>query len=605
MKNKSIICFTVGVTGNLHIYRYYYPFSIALCYLYLNMFLRCIFCIFLWLTATGNVVAKDIILTNSEAFYKIKDVRLSKDAVWLDIRLKNNSASNDWYIQVPPPVNEVDLYTERKDGGFNHIKLNDKTLYPNRPVKVNGFILPLSLSKGENRHYYLRIKNNYKLKVPIYAGTLEAIYEEEHFKNIINGFMFGALLALMIYNLYIYIAIKDRSYIYYLGYIFFSIVFLMIWNGYFTHWLPTWSLRILTGSSAAVLIFSILFTNGYLRTAHYAPILFNFRKWLIMAFLVPVAIDLAGFYVFAFQLLQASLCIAIAYWLAAGYFSLKKGFKPAAYYLVALGFLLMSYLFYEGFHSSMSLQMGLCLQALTLSFALAVDLNNLKKETMHLQKAMIAQTAGFSKDLIIGQDNEKENIANELNSCIGQQLVLLKNEMFVLEKRAHGTQQALFNSITKDIGKAIEEVSNVSFSLRPYQMDALGLKCSVERLAKDIETDTETAIHLDIDETGQILDKVTEMNIYRMIQELLNNLIKHASAKHCWINIKNGKDYLTFFYRDNGKGFDPSTISSGLGLSGIRERCTVINASISLASKHGSGTKINIKIPHKITTASL
>lgn len=91
--------------------------------------------------------------------------------------------------------------------------------------------------------------------------------------------------------------------------------------------------------------------------------------------------------------------------------------------------------------------MGLCLQALVLSYALAVKLNDSKKQTMHLQTEMLKQTAGFSKELLIAQENEKESIAAELNNLIGQQLVLLKNEMYGLEKQSFGANAELFETI--------------------------------------------------------------------------------------------------------------------------------------------------------------
>nr|WP_162989024.1 7TM diverse intracellular signaling domain-containing protein [Pedobacter schmidteae] len=542
-------------------------------------------------------MAKEIVLDNTEAFYKLKDARLSKNTLWLSINLKNSSSSDEWYIQVPSPVNEVDLYTAQKGEGFKHLKLNEKILVANRPVKVNGFILPLSLKKGESRQYFLRIKNNYKLKVPIYAGTLEAIYEEEHFKNIVNGFMFGALLALMVYNLYTYIAIRDKSYLYYLSYLFFSIVFLMIWNGYFAQWLPIWSLRLLTGCSAIALAFSIPFSNNYLRIHQYSPTLFKISKWLILLFLVPILIDLSAHTVLAFQLLQGCLAIATGYWLIAGYFSFNKGYQPALYYLVALSSLLISYGFYEGFHSSMSLQMGLCLQALVLSFALAVKLNDLKKQTMRLQSQMLHQTAGFSRQLLIAQENEKESIATELNDRLGQQLVLLKNNIYLLKKQNRGLNPELFSNITQDIGKAIEEVSIVSFSLRPYQMDTLGLKGSITRLAENVTNDTTNTIHLDIDELEQVLDHQSQMNIYRIVQELLNNLIKHAPASTCSISIKVETHQFNLQYQDNGKGFNTSDPSLGLGLSGIRERCKLLKAELTISSIPNTGTKVYIMGP--------
>jgi len=497
------------------------------------MIVRWIVCVLILLASSLNAASKEIVLSNTEAFYKIKDARLNKKALWISITLTNNSSSADWYIQVPPPVSEVDLYIAQKDRRFQHLKLNNQLLYNNRPVKVNGFILPLKLQKGESRRYYLRIKNNYKLKVPIYAGTLEAIYEEEHFKNVVNGFMFGALLSLMIYNLYIYIAIRDKSYLFYLGYLFFSVIFLLIWNGYIQ-----------------------------------GQLLIN-------------------------------LLLAFTFWFLTFYVNLKKGYKSLLFHLAAFACVPLSYLLYEGFHSSMSIQMGLCLQSLVLSFALAVKLNNSKKQTMRLQTEMLEQTAGFSKELLIAQENEKESITTELNNRIGQQLVQLKNEVYMLEKQSQGANPDLFYSITQDIGKAIEEVSNVSFSLRPYQMDTLGLKRSLERLAEEMSTDATTNIHLGIDDSDHLLDKEAQMNLYRIVQELISNLIKHAEATHCSIRIKSYAKHLKLNYQDNGKGYYTKNSTSGLGLSGIRERCKLLQAELKISSKLSEGTKVSIKIPTK------
>ncbi|ATP57154.1 hypothetical protein CPT03_12075 [Pedobacter ginsengisoli] len=497
------------------------------------MIVRWIICILILLASGLKAAPKRIVLRNTEAFYKIKAARLNQNALWISVTLTNNSSSNDWYIQVPPPVSEVDLYRKLKDGGFQHLRLNSKTPYTNRPVKVNGFILPLKLQKGESRHYYLRIKNTYKLKIPVYAGTLEAIYEEEHFKNVVNGFMFGALLALMIYNLYIYIAIRDKSYLFYLGYLFFSVIFLLIWNGY-----------------------------------------------------------IQG------QLLNI-LLLALAIWLLTVYVNSKKGYKSLLFHLAAFACVPLSYILYEGFHSSMSIQMGLCLQSLVLSFSLAVKLNDSKKQTMRLQTEMLEQTAGFSKELLIAQENEKESIATELSSRIGQQLVQLKNEIYILEKQSNGGNPDLFYSITQDIGKAIEEVSNVSFSLTPYQMNTLGLKRSLERLAEDMSTNASTKIDLNIDDLDHLLDKEAQMNLYRIVQELLSNLIKHAGATFCSIRIKSAAKHLQLNYQDNGKGYHTQNPSTGLGLSGIRERCKLLHAEIKISSKLSEGTKVSIKIPIK------
>lgn len=218
---------------------------------------------------------------------------------------------------------------------------------------------------------------------------------------------------------------------------------------------------------------------------------------------------------------------------------------------------------------------------------------------MRLQTEMLEQTAGFSKELLIAQENEKESITTELNNRIGQQLVQLKNEVYMLEKQSQGANPDLFYSITQDIGKAIEEVSNVSFSLRPYQMDTLGLKRSLERLAEEMSTDATTNIHLGIDDSDHLLDKEAQMNLYRIVQELISNLIKHAEATHCSIRIKSYAKHLKLNYQDNGKGYYTKNSTSGLGLSGIRERCKLLQAELKISSKLSEGTKVSIKIPTK------
>ena len=219
---------------------------------------------------------------------------------------------------------------------------------------------------------------------------------------------------------------------------------------------------------------------------------------------------------------------------------------------------------------------------------------------MRLQTQMLQQTAGFSKELLIVQENEKESMAAELNNHIGQQLVLLKNEMHGLVKQSLGSNAELFDSLNRDIGKAIQEVSNVSFSLRPYQMETLGLKRSLERLADEMSHGSSTTIHINVLEIGQQLSSEAQMNLYRIVQELLSNLIKHACATICSINFKIAANHISLQYQDNGKGYDTSHPSSGLGLYGIRERCKLLEAELKISSKRNRGTKVYITIPTQI-----
>ena len=561
------------------------------------MFLRFICCVLLGLFSIQHVAAKEIVVTNMEALYKTSLRAYNGSFYQVDLRIQNQSGSDDWYIHIPPPIEAIRLFAKDKAGRLSLVKMDENIAHIDKKVKINGFMYPLSLHRGEKKTYYLYVKSSYQLAVPLYIGTMEAIYETDHFRNVINGFMLGMLVALMIYNLYIYIVVRDRTVLYYLGYVICSLIFLLTWNAYFTHTLPSWRLRLLSASATLILIFSVLFANKYLYLARSAPGLFSIRKWIYAIFVIPFLVDIIGFTSLAFQLLCSTLAIAAAYWLVAGFCSLRHKVTVAAIYLIGVVPLLYCYAFYEGFHSSMNIQLGLCLQALVLIFAQAVQLNTLKKESVRLQKAMIDQAAGFSKRLITGQEHEKENLAKELNTSIGQQLVLLKNEVFVLQESSSVQQQGLFNAMTQDIGKAIEEVGQVSSSLHPYRLSTLGLKSSIVHMVEEVNASSDTVISLHIDELDELLPHDSAINLYRVIQELLNNLIKHAQASQCSIRLKHNKDQLIFYYQDDGKGFDYKAVFIGLGLLGIRERCALLNAKTTLTSLPNQGTKILIKIP--------
>ncbi|WP_293901837.1 7TM diverse intracellular signaling domain-containing protein [Sphingobacterium sp. UBA5670] len=545
----------------------------------------------------NGVNAKELVVTNTEALYKTSLRKKSASSFHLDIDIKNQSGADDWYIHIPPPIEAVSLYIKDNEGHLSEISMDESTLHAEKNVRINGFMHPMDLRNDEKKNYLLRIKSSYQFAIPIYIGTMEAIYEEDHFRNIVNGFMFGILAALMIYNLYLFIAIKDSSHLYYLGYVVCSIIFLMTWNEYFTYEMPSWRLRLLSTSSIFILWFSILFANQYLQLAQCAPGLYNLRKWIYPLIVLPFIVDLIGVHAIAFYLLCCVLAIVAAYWFVAGIYSFRRKTKSAVYYLIGVILLLWSYIFYEGFHTSMNIQMGICLQAIVLTFYQATRFNSLKKESIQLKKALMDQTVNFSKRIIIAQEHEKKTIAKELNTSIGQQLVLLKNEIFVLKKRSTDKDSTVFNGITQDIGKAIEEVGLVSSSLHPYQLETLGFKRSILFIVEEVNASSEVNIRVAIDDLDQQLNRETQINLYRIIQELLNNLIKHAHASQCTICIKRTKGNLVFYYHDNGRGFDDQVVSMGLGLVSVHERCMLLRGKANLRSRPTYGTKLLIKIP--------
>lgn len=209
-----------------------------------------------------------------------------------------------------------------------------------------------------------------------------------------------------------------------------------------------------------------------------------------------------------------------------------------------------------------------------------------------------------STALIEGQEEERKRLARELHDGIGQMLTGLKLDSeqlkslpFVNEK-----QRKSFEEHQKLIDETIEATRTVSFNLMPSVLTDFGLSSAIrlllERTAKGAEF---KASFNDLTENITIPNKI-ENNLYRITQETLNNIMKHAKARQVSITLSNEKSkYITLSVIDDGKGFDMKKTKKsrvgGNGLGNLQTRVRLLNGTIKIESEVGKGTSIFVKIP--------
>ncbi len=209
-----------------------------------------------------------------------------------------------------------------------------------------------------------------------------------------------------------------------------------------------------------------------------------------------------------------------------------------------------------------------------------------------------------STALIEGQEEERKRLARELHDGIGQMLTGLKLDSeklkslhFVNEK-----QRKSFEEHQQLIDDTIEATRTVSFNLMPSVLIDFGLSSAIklllERTAKGAEFKTSFN---DLTKNIKIPNKV-ENNLYRITQETLNNIIKHAKAKKVSITLYNEKGkFISLVVIDDGKGFDmkknKKNSVGGNGLSNLQTRVRLLNGTIKIESELGKGTSITVKIP--------
>jgi len=213
-------------------------------------------------------------------------------------------------------------------------------------------------------------------------------------------------------------------------------------------------------------------------------------------------------------------------------------------------------------------------------------------------KRSAVELRALAHRLLQVQEEERRNIARELHDEIGQQMTLLK---LLLEK----TKRALGNGVPLDLDEAqqmtktlTEQVRSMSLRLRPGVLDDLGLLPALEAQVQDFAD--KTGIRLSFEHSGidERLTQDVRTCAYRVIQEALTNVVRHAKADHVQVLINAGKKSLAITIHDNGVGFNPANISkNSSGLRGARERVSLLGGTFNLESVPGNGTKITVNLP--------
>lgn len=210
----------------------------------------------------------------------------------------------------------------------------------------------------------------------------------------------------------------------------------------------------------------------------------------------------------------------------------------------------------------------------------------------------------FSQLLIDSQEKERKRIAAELHDSVGQNLLIIKNRALLGLETCPDDQPTTkeLQTISSISSQTIDEVREISYNLRPYQLDRLGLTKAIQSLINRIKESFNLKFIADITSIDNLLPKDSEIIIYRVIQEGLNNVVKHSNATEVKVTIKKNTSQISIIIEDNGRGFDVnSTLMSqeGFGLKGITERIRILDGTLSINSSPEKVTTLSISIPFK------
>lgn len=221
-----------------------------------------------------------------------------------------------------------------------------------------------------------------------------------------------------------------------------------------------------------------------------------------------------------------------------------------------------------------------------------------------LQEAKRKQDFGLK--IIEAQEQERKKLSREIHDGPAQMLanVMMRSDLIERVQRERGPDEALveIRSLKVMVRNALYEVRRIIYDLRPMALDDLGLVPTLRKYLQTTE-DYNTGVHLNFVNLGQVkrLPSDMEVALFRLVQEAVQNSLKHAEPKQVQVKLSISKEMVTVVVKDDGKGFDSSIQKEGsFGLVGMRERVELLEGEMTIDSQPGAGTLVFIQIPYHL-----
>lgn len=227
------------------------------------------------------------------------------------------------------------------------------------------------------------------------------------------------------------------------------------------------------------------------------------------------------------------------------------------------------------------------------------DITERSRESQELERSR-RELRRLSANQVDAREEERRRIARELHDELGQRLTALKMELAALATQSPlGGSRERIASMLEMVDETVASVRRIATDLRPLMLDDLGLNAAIEWLANGWARRMGIAVQLHLGEADPPLGEAASIALYRMVQEALTNVARHARATEVQIEIRHEAGELVLTVQDNGTGFaEPSMYREGShGLMGMRERAYMLGGQFEIGTSSGGGGHITVRLP--------
>ena len=619
-----------------------------------------------FIDSSNNVTFDQILRPELQRSFRTSTGNLTfgylKSPIWLELQTRTNSLHTTWYLEIPAPFLEyVDFYQRDSLNNWRHSVSGYYRRHSEREVSHTGHVLPIKFEENSISTVYIRIGGTSPKTFPLYAIEEDKFIAKTRMEDLGYGIFFGILIVMFFYNLFIYLTLRQRNYLYYCCTIVCTFLLLSSISGYGGKflWPETPTLNYYYGklSLEVLIIFLTIFTIRFLELRTYSRLLYYLLMAMIPLSVIAFVMVMTQLFPFAGNSL---VLVATLLFMATGIVVRIQGNKTATYFIAAwtiylFGGMLIalrnSGLLDFNFWTTHFVEIGAVLETTILGFALGAQYRQYKKEKEEAQMLAlkIQQEATSKLELKVKERTEELSKANE-----HLQLTLETNKLQTeIIEHKNAELDSFFYRISHDLKGPISSALGVTMLAQLDVKDKVALEyfqkqqTQLERLSKIIKglvkltklNDEDLQIKLidldrmisecilsfnsfanfhkvkfrrDIDPDIEFYSEWTLLN--GIIQNLIENSIKYASEEDPYVHIRvrRESEWIVIEVEDNGQGipaehqdrifemFFRATENeggTGLGLYILKRSVDRLKGTIEIKSEVGVGSTFSVRLP--------
>jgi signal transduction histidine kinase len=552
--------------------------------------------------------------SNDWSIYNNKQINYSYSpkCLWLKIPVSSISGNQLDFVSIKNPhINFVKCWLVIKDSIIKDFPLTgDHLQFASRPIKNNHFVFPLQKFDCDSASIIIAFDKRYtKLDIPICFYDTNSFIESVHTENILIGSSAGILMLFLFISSLLFFFTKEKLHLIYSMYLMLLVLYIFIDNGILFEFIypnyPQVNDLMRPGVSLFSIVPLLFFFFELLNFKNHSPKLHRFNLKMILCYLIifcvaminaAMSLQNQGNWLRLGSILVPS--IFLIFFLEICYFVYLK-VKYSRLALLSLLIIISSIILISLEKNELIPQnsftinitiWGVILLTTIMLLAIFLHYKNLKLQSEELIEENQLQKINFLKEITEWEKEQMQRISSFMHDNVGANLCLLRLD--IDKMKLDETNREI---LAKHILELYNEVRDMSHAYSPLNLKKIGLYNSIDNIVERINNNSLISLTFQFNDSNIAIKDEYQIIVFRIVQELLNNLLKHSKAQTAFLEVMLFKNLISVYIEDDGIGFQNLKQDKSLGLRSIENIVSMLKGTCIINSIINGGTNISIE----------